>query len=221
MEKLLRLTVVISVLVGAGMRICLAQDFQEPTIRQVQEAAIQYAELNPEKIAQWRKKASRRAFFPKMVVSFDKDMNTTLSSNIWGTYTNGTLPGRYYIGPEDQTRYRNNNYSISLTWELGDLIWNYDQTSIDTRSRLMVQLRNDIMDEVARIYFERRRIKGELANLTAEDTKRVEKQNRLDELTARLDGFTGGFFSRVIKSEQGPENKYHLIHKSGCPLSYK
>jgi hypothetical protein len=76
------------------------------------------------------------------------------------------------------------------------LVWNDAQTSIDVRSRLMVELRDDILDEVTKLYFERIRVKMELNNLTIEDRKkRAEKELKLQELTASLDALTGGYFS--------------------------
>jgi len=206
MVKLTKLVVAVVVVVAATgwclgfcLGMCSADEIKEPTIQQVHEVAIKYAEVSPEKIQQWRKKASKKALLPKLAIGFDKDVDKTASTNTWGTYSNGTLPGRYYRGPDDETNYRDNNYSVSLTWELGDLIWNYDQASIDVRSHLMVKLRKDILDEVTRVYFERQRVKAELLDLSADEKKRQEKEIKLQELTALLDGFTGGFFSRSIK----------------------
>ena len=61
-----------------------------------------------------------------------------------------------------------------------------------------MQLRDDILDEVTKLYFERIRVKVELDNLSIEDRKkRLDKELRLNELTAVLDGLTGGSFSRL------------------------
>ena len=178
----------------------------EPDINDVQQAAIKYAEVEPEKIIKWRKQAAKRALLPEVTVGMDRDKNKTISKNIWGIYssygTNGnvTAPGRYCIGPDDETNYNNENWGVSLTWDLGDLIWNDDQANIDVRSKLMVQLRDDILDEVTKLYFERLRVKMELDNLSIEDRKkRFEKELKLQELTAQLDGLTGGYFSSQIK----------------------
>jgi len=177
-----------------------------PAIAEVQLAAMKYAEVEPEKIENWRKQAAKRAILPKVTVSMDTDRNRTVSNSIWGTYSSYSsvnvvsVPGRYYVGPDDETRYRNNNWGVSLTWDFGDLIWNADQTSIDVRSRLMVQLRNDILDEVTKLYFERIRVKAELKSLDIGDKKKKpEKELRIRELNAYLDGFTGGYFSSHIK----------------------
>lgn len=61
----------------------------------------------------------------------------------------------------------------------------------------MVELRNDILDEVNKLYLERLRVKMEPEELRIEDKrKRMEKELRFKELTASLDGLTGGYFSR-------------------------
>ncbi len=174
----------------------------DPEIDEVQKAAIKYAEVEPEKVLRWRKQAAMSAWLPKLSVGMDRDKNKTVSSNIWGTYGTTTTSGKYYAGPDDETRDNNKNWNVSLSWELGDLIWNDAQTSIDTRSRLIVQLRNDILDEVTKIYFERIRVKMEMDNLRIEDRKkRLEKELRLQELTASLNALTGGYFSSRIKGK--------------------
>ena len=169
----------------------------EPSIQQVQQAAIEYAEVQPEKIILWRKLAAKKALLPRLEIGMDIERDRTVSSSIWGTYGSNGASGKYFVGPDDTTRYRNNNWKVSLTWELSDLIWNNEQTSIDVRSRLMVELRDEIVNEVTKLYFERLRVKIELDNLTLAEKKKIsEKALRLKELEAYIDGLTGGFFSR-------------------------
>jgi hypothetical protein len=168
----------------------------EPEIGNVQEAAIKYADVEPEKIIRWRKQAGKKALLPRVSTSVNRD-----TSDLWhwesgsSTKTNDDvlMRGRDTIG-----------WDVTLSWDLGELIWSDDQTNIDVRSRLMVELRDDILDEVTKLYFERIRVKAELDNLTIEDRKkRFEKELRLRELTAMLDGLTGGYFSCAVKNAQG------------------
>ena len=90
------------------------------------------------------------------------------------------------------------SWDVSLSWDLGDLVWSTDQTTIDSRSKLMVELREDVLDQVTRLYFERRRLQAELAADALEPAAEFDKQLRVDELTALLDAFTGGKFSSKL-----------------------
>ncbi|MCX5706389.1 MAG: hypothetical protein NTW13_01770 [Candidatus Omnitrophica bacterium] len=168
----------------------------EPKINEVQRAAIKYAEVEPEKIIRWRKQAAKKAFLPQ--VSLGLDRNTT---DLWHWETGSSTKN------EDDSLRRGRDaigWDVRVSWDLSELIWNDDQTNIDVRSRLMVELRDDILDEVTKTYFERIRVKMELDNLGIEERqKRFEKELRLQELTASLDAFTGGDFSRQIKKNAG------------------
>ena len=164
----------------------------EPKINEVQKAAIKYAEVQPEKIKLWRRQAAARAFLPKVTAGVNRD-----TADLWHWESGSSSKS----GDDILVRGKDNvSWDVSLGWDLGDLVWNDAQTSIDVRSRLAVQLRNDILDEVNKYYFERIRIKIELDNLSLEERKkRFEKELRLQELTASLDALTGGYLSRQLK----------------------
>ncbi len=165
----------------------------EPTIEQVRQTAIRYAEVEPEKIQRWRRQAYLQAFFPTLKIDYDRDNDTYISSSVTSTAT------RVF-----QTEDPSNSLGFSLNWDLAKLIWNDDQTSIDTRSRLTVQLRDDILNEATRAYFERRRLQVELLTDPPNDPKvQLDKELRLQELTAMIDGLTGGWFSKQLEMNGG------------------
>lgn len=167
----------------------------EPTIDQVQEQAIRYGEVHPEKIKRWRRQAALKALLPTVSLDYDRDQDTYISSI--GSTTNPTFDR--LIQTEDPSH----GGSLSIDWDLGELIWNDDQTSIDVRSKLMVQLRDDILDEVTRTYFERRRLQVELLTAPPADPSiQLDKELRLQELTAMLDGLTGGWFSKQLEGNR-------------------
>ena len=164
----------------------------EPTIGEVREAAIHYAEVQPEKILKWRKAAAGRAWLPDVKVAYGRNEDWQSSSYFYSTSSQ-----KYK--DDDITKGKDKAWSISLNWELGDLIWNSAQTSIDTRSRLVVQLRDDVLSEVTRLYFERRRFMIERLISPPEDiADKMENELRLQELTAGLDAMTGSYFSRKL-----------------------
>ncbi|MDD3345743.1 MAG: hypothetical protein PHO34_04890 [Candidatus Omnitrophica bacterium] len=165
---------------------------EEPDIRDVQKAAIKYAEVSQEKISSWRDLAAKKALLPKLAVGIDSN-----STDLWHWESGSSSR------PEDDCLRRGRgsiDWDISLTWDLGDLIWNEAQTSIDVRSRLMVELREDILDQVNKLYFERLRAKSELDGLSIDERKkRFDKQLRIEELTASLDSLTCGYYSEQLK----------------------
>lgn len=158
----------------------------EPTVEQVCQAAIRYAEVHPDKIRKWRRQAAWQALMPNVSFGYDRDSATDIHVD------EGTFPNFQVLETTD----RDAGFDFSITWDLGELIWNEDQTSIDNRSKLMVQLRDDLVNEVVRTYFERRRIQVALiADPPKNDQALLEKELRIQELTALIDGLTGGFFS--------------------------
>ena len=165
-----------------------ADEKEEPTIRQVQQAAIAYAEVQPEKIALWRRQAGMKALLPTLSTGIRRD-----AGDMWHWESGSTTKA----GDDLLVKGRDVlTWDVSLSWDLGELIWNNDQTSIDARSRLAVQLREDILDEATKVYFERLRVMKELASLNIDEMKkRDDKALRVEELTARLDALTGGYFS--------------------------
>ncbi|MFH1854331.1 MAG: hypothetical protein ABH815_03355 [Candidatus Omnitrophota bacterium] len=159
----------------------------EPGIREVQEIAIKYAEVHPDKIKKWRESARKKALLPNVSVGVDRYVTDYYH---WDAGQNPDV----LVKGDDVV-----SWDLTMTWDLGELIWNDDQTSIDTRSRLMVQLRDDVLGEITRTYFERRRLQIE-THLSQPDnqSKRIEKRLRIDELTADLDAMTGGYFSKSL-----------------------
>jgi ligand-binding sensor domain-containing protein len=166
----------------------------EPKINEIQQAAIKYAEVEPEKIIQWRKQAAKKALLPELTMGVNRD-----TADLWHWEGGSTTK------TDDDTLRRGHDsieWDVTLKWDLSELIWNEDQTNIDVRSRLLVQLRDDILDEVTKLYFERIRVRMELDSLSIEDRrKRFDKELRLKELTASIDALTGGYFSAAIKEK--------------------
>ncbi len=161
----------------------------EPDIRKVQQAAIAYAEVHPDKIKTWRKQAAQKAMLPQVNLGLNRNV-----TDLWHWETGSGTKA------EDDVLRKGNDvieWDVTLSWDLSGLIWNNDQTSIDSRSKLMSELRDNILDEINRLYFERIRLKMELDSLSIEDRKkRWDRELRLKELAASLDALTDGYFSQ-------------------------
>lgn len=162
----------------------------EPTFRELQQAALRFGDVSPDKITKWQRESRLKALVPK--VSVGRYIHTSTNSEI---YTSAT---RDYVtmGPDDIS----NGLDFSASWDLGNLIYGDDQTNIDVRSRLTTQLRNDILDDLRRVYFERKRLQFEIMANPPKDIKtRFDKELRIQELTQAIDDLTGNYLSDHIR----------------------
>ena len=69
---------------------------------------------------------------------------------------------------------------------------------VSREAREVIKLRDDVLDEVNQLYFERQRVLGDLAATPADDPASLGLRLRAEELAAGLDGWTGGWFTRRL-----------------------
>jgi len=169
----------------------IISDFDcEPSINEVQDRAIRYAEVHPGKISEWRMRANLSSILPRFSLGIDNDESQSLH---WDA---GQNPDVWVTGPESAST----GWDMTFTWDLNELIWNGDQTQIDVRSKLMVQLRDDVLDEVTSYYYERRKLQIELMSSPPSGIRgRLNKELRIQELASNLDALTGGYFTEAME----------------------
>ncbi len=178
-----------------GLEPALTSKQHMPSAIEVHNMAIEYAEVSPEKIKKWRTEARWKAVMPILSLGFSEstDDNIEIYKSASRTYV--------VEGPKES----GSDWSVDLRWDLSDLVWNNVQTSIDVRSKLMVQLREDLLEEVTRLYFERKKLMLEIdareKSLPGDVTsgELFSKRIRMEELTAYIDALTGGQFSRSLR----------------------
>ena len=163
----------------------------EPTAQDIQKGAIRYANVKNGKIKRWHAASRFGGLLPTFSVGKDFSHNPSIDIDRGGTADKDA----YIQGPD----YVRNAWDMNVSWHLSDLLYSSAQTSIDSREKLMVELRNDILAEVTRIFYERRRLELEIFySPTPTEREHLEKILRLDELASLLDGFTNGFFSKRL-----------------------
>jgi len=166
---------------------------KDVSILEVQMMAVEYAEVSPEKIKRWRTGAQWKAILPRLSLDFSEGWNDNID------IYKSSAKSYVITGPRE----RDTDWGIDLTWELSDLIWNGSQTIIDVRSKLMVQLRDDILEEVTRLYFERKRLLAEVEKPGyMEGRAPLKKSLRIEELTAYIDALTGGRYSEALERRE-------------------
>lgn len=162
----------------------------EPTFRELQQAAMKFSDVSPEKIRNWQRDSRIKALVPK--VSFSGTNHRSNNSEIYTSATTNYVAA----GPDDIYK----GLDVSVSWDLGNLLYSDDQTNIDTRSRLNTQLRNDILDDLRRAYYERKRLQFDLMASPPKDLRaRFDRELRIQELTQAIDDLTGNYLSDNIR----------------------
>lgn len=177
----------------------------EPTVREVQKKAIRYGQFGNGKITRWHWASRLRAFIPDL--SFGKDFSLSDNIDIDRGGTNDA--DRFIRGPEESDK----GWDLGLTWDLGDLLYSSNQISIDSRAKSLVELRESILSQVTRLYFERRRILMEilLSPPPAVPSEQMDQKLRLEEITAQIDALTDGFFSKRLEEIERDHPELHEL----------
>jgi hypothetical protein len=169
----------------------------DPPIGAVHRAAIAYQGLDPGRMEALRRGAGRRGWLP--VVSFRvAHQDDHARSDDWDQqFASGETRHLY---DRDQSSGRDLDLSLTLSWDLGDVVFLDDEIAVSRESRSVIQLRDDVLDEVTQLYFERRRVLTELASVGAASERAPSLRLRAAELAAGLDAWTGGWFTRHARA---------------------
>jgi hypothetical protein len=93
-----------------------------------------------------------------------------------------------------------------MTWDFRDLAYEPEQIDLSREARLVIGLRDDVLDEVNQVYFERLSVEAELASsqgvepgpeVVDAQTRRFNLELRIAQLDAALDAWTGGWWSEA------------------------
>ncbi len=163
----------------------------EPTAREVQQQAIEYMRVHPEVVDSWRLRARTNALAPRLTTAGQGTINDDRRTI--------ERPGDPTIVSLDNDQ--SGRLVVGATWELDRLIFEPAEMAVARESVRIANLRDRVLDEVTRRYFERRRLQVDLELSPPKDlADRVKKELRLQELTADIDAATGGWFSEKLKT---------------------
>lgn len=164
----------------------------EPTIRQVHRAAMGYALVHQSRILSLLSRARFAGWLPEFRFRYnrniDDDRNTTFPTSTTPILTT-------------QSTDLDHRFEFRATWSLDELIFNRNELAVYRELKKLVELRVDVLKETTKLYFERRRLQVDLIlNPPKRLLTRIRWMLRLQEMTADLDAFTGGFFSRRLRA---------------------
>lgn len=162
----------------------------EPTVRDVQKAAISYYNVSPGKVSSLRTRARTKALLPGLSVSVTNSLsNYSLAVDDIIFRNSGTA-----IFEDQNADY----FAVRATasWSLDRLIFNAEE--LDVLS--LVGIQDAIQREVTTLYYVRRRLQIQLMLSPPKSLEaRLSSHLRLEELTGLINAYTGGYFSKAIK----------------------
>jgi len=172
----------------------LAEFGGEPEIRAVQAMAMGYTKTNPELVEGWLNASQKAYLLPKLNLQYEKEMD--LSEDY--EYTTGD-DGSAESELDQVDASNDDKYVVKLEWRLDKLVMSSEKIRVINEAQDIVKLRDKVLDEVTRLYFDRRRLQVEMLLRPANDLQaKMKSELRLQELTANLDAYTGGAFSAAV-----------------------
>jgi hypothetical protein len=177
-----------------GLRIA-PQPARSSQIQQVQRAVLAYLELSPSRMLELDGRARRAGLMPELraVAGYARDTSRGVDHD--EVFVSGVSKRLFDSGNDKQQGY---DVAFTLTWDFAALASPDDALAISRERRSLVTLRDQVLERVNHLYFQRLRVLAQLDALDAADAaKRTELELDAAEISAQLDAWSGGLFSRL------------------------
>jgi hypothetical protein len=179
-----------------------------PGIRAVQVAALRYAGLAPGSMEQAFQGLARRGWLPVVGLRVGASHDRRQAWDRDQSFVSGATRHLY---DRDEAEAVDLDASLTFAWDFGDVAYDPEYVDLSRESRMVIALRDDVLDEVNQLYYERRGIVLQLrvlaeagpAEASADAASggaadAVKLALRAVELAAGLDAWTGGWFSEQL-----------------------
>ncbi len=171
---------------------------EAPSIDQVQRAALAYLRLAPGRMDALRRGVARRGWLPLVVLRSGYVRDENRSAQHDEAVSSGAI---WYLEDRDRDRGHGYDVAVSFAWELGDIAYHPEEIDVSREAREVLELRDDVLDEVTQLYFERLRVLAQLEGLPdANESEALRLRLRADELAAGIDAWTGGWFGNQTRT---------------------
>lgn len=182
----------------------LASFASEPSVQQVHTWANAYAKTSPELVDKWLAQSRSFAALPQVTAQYRYTRDNGQDYRFYtpsGTVTGpGDAAGLFSL-LDRQALDGQSQILARARWDLADLVMSSERVRVINEAQDLVKLRDQVLTEANRLYFERRRLQADvLLNPGRPLPEQVQDHLRLMELTAGLDALTGGAFSAGLTS---------------------
>ncbi len=158
-----------------------AKSSEEPSVYTLQRAAIRYALVEPERVTSWIRRVNKSALLPEIDVHYTHGVSSLQYLHPAETVDSPTL----YSG--DQW-----HIEVGARWNLDRLVFHHDELAISREAQRIAVRREALTTRVAETYFARKRLLLEESKELGAASPSSERRMQIEELTAVLDGLTGG-----------------------------
>src|SRR5262245_25150508 len=172
----------------------------DPPVDALRAAASALALTEPERARSLVVRARLAGWLPELRGRVDRRLARAESVDL-GSSATGTLAP---VGIDSDNDVR---YELRASWDLAKLVFNPDEIGAHFQALRTADARREIESLVIRLYFDRRRLKAELAAADAPATgmslSGTRLELRVEEIEAELDALTGGAFTRLSRRRDG------------------
>lgn len=170
-----------------------------PSLVRVHAEALRRSGLGPDYFRSLRAGLGRRGWWPALALRAGGGADHDRESGWDQSFTYGEL---HDLLDRSDDRSGGFDASITLAWDLGDLAYPADAPELSREARQIISLRDNVLDELTQLYFDRRRALLALNSQPDKDAPEAELLRlRAEELAAGLDAWTGGWFSAALSAE--------------------
>lgn len=170
----------------------LAQFKTEPAIQEVHQMVLEYSKTDNRYVDAWMNAAKSAAALPEVQLAYGYDSG----------YDNNF---DYFDGARELTDAGadvGHSIDVKAKWRLDKLVMSSERIRVISETQDVVKLRDKVLDEVTRLYYDRRRLQVDMLLSGPGDVKaQLKNELRLQELTAQLDAYTGGRFSEALRKK--------------------
>jgi hypothetical protein len=177
----------------------LGQFSNEPDVGKVQAMAMTYTKTNPELVEGWLHASKAAYALPAVTLTYDKDLDDYTTWSYLDLDGNGTVDNdehQFNTARADD----DDGFGVRLAWRLDKLVMSSERIRVINEAQDIVKLRDKVLNEVTRVYFDRRRLQvDQLLSPAGGLKEQIKNELRLQELTASIDALTGGGFSASLR----------------------
>jgi hypothetical protein len=159
---------------------------KEPGVAELQAAATRLAAVEPERVRSWQRRARLAAALPVF--------RARVGRGTGGVVLTHGLDGIDRYSTVDSDTWR---FEFEATWSLDRLIFDPQEVRVSREAQRMAGRREQLLTEIAQLYYARRRLQvDERLDPGARLEVALDRALAIEELTATLDGLTGGALTR-------------------------